>query len=332
MKTQNREEFKNAVFERDNHKCVIPWCNEPPVDAHHLIERRLWPKETGGYFLDNGVSVCETHHRLAEKNIITPMTLREYSGINRTILPDSIDPNLDVNKWGTPIKIPNRYYIKYPTTAYLPNSETMGNPMLFALGTPHGTPYLADSEVVITIKMDGSNACLRHDKVVARNGSSADHKSFDMIKSMHSTFQHLIPKNLQIFGEWLYAKQSIHYKNLSSYFQIFGVYDCNTRHFLDWPSTEKIAALLELETTPILQQNVNFKSNYEFLNTIEHLAKKVIEEGHEGIVVRSKYPIHYGLYESLIGKYVRANHIQTEKHWTNQQITKNELLKNSIKK
>lgn len=327
MKTQNRTEFKTNIFERDNHKCVIPWCNEPPVDAHHLIERKLWPKESGGYYLDNGVSVCKTHHILSEKNIITPMTLREYAGIKTTVLPslETFDINVDLNKWGNQIKTPNRYYIKYPCTSYLPNSETMGNPMLFDIENPHGTPYLADSEVVITIKMDGSNACLRHDKVVARNGSSADHKSFDMIKSMHSKMQHLIPENLQIFGEWLYAKHSIHYNDLTSYFQVFGVYNCDTRHFLDWLSTEKIASLLGLETTPVLERNIKFKDSYEFLNVAEKLAKKVIEDGHEGIVVRSIYPIHYGLYENLIGKYVRANHIQTEKHWTNQEITRNKL-------
>jgi hypothetical protein len=39
-----REEFKRQVFARDGH-CAF--CQLPPVDAHHILERRLWPD--GGY-------------------------------------------------------------------------------------------------------------------------------------------------------------------------------------------------------------------------------------------------------------------------------------------
>ena len=153
MKNQNRTEFRNAVFERDNHKCVIPWCNEPPADAHHLIERKLWPKESGGYLLDNGVSVCKTHHMRAEGDVITPMALREYAGIKTTVIPDSTDINLDVSKWGNALQIPNRYYIKYPTTPYLPNSQTLGSPVV----TDPKLGGIMSTELVITIKMDATN-------------------------------------------------------------------------------------------------------------------------------------------------------------------------------
>ena len=72
MKNTNREQFRNAVFRRDNYKCVVPDCNHEAKDAHHLIERKLWirEKEKEGYIIDNGVSVCEYHHKLAEKDIL----------------------------------------------------------------------------------------------------------------------------------------------------------------------------------------------------------------------------------------------------------------------
>jgi 5-methylcytosine-specific restriction endonuclease McrA len=45
MKLLTRDEFRNAVFERDGHRCVI--CGNEAregvrLDAHHIIERRLW--------------------------------------------------------------------------------------------------------------------------------------------------------------------------------------------------------------------------------------------------------------------------------------------------
>ena len=49
-----RDQFRNGVFARDGHKCVL--CQAPGQDAHHIMERRLFPD--GGYYLDNGATVC----------------------------------------------------------------------------------------------------------------------------------------------------------------------------------------------------------------------------------------------------------------------------------
>ena len=46
-KKQIRENFRNTVFERDGHKCLV--CNRSDVklDAHHIIDRHEMPN--GGY-------------------------------------------------------------------------------------------------------------------------------------------------------------------------------------------------------------------------------------------------------------------------------------------
>ena len=66
-KSSPRDAFREGVFARDRHRCVV--CRAPAVDAHHLIERRLFPD--GGYVLDNGVSLCGAHHREAEATTIS---------------------------------------------------------------------------------------------------------------------------------------------------------------------------------------------------------------------------------------------------------------------
>lgn len=53
-----RDNFRNSVFIRDNHRCVI--YGNAGKDAHHIIERRLW--NDGGYYLSNGATLCEVHH------------------------------------------------------------------------------------------------------------------------------------------------------------------------------------------------------------------------------------------------------------------------------
>lgn len=97
MKSLSREKFKEEVFKRDNNKCVV--CGEPAVDAHHIIDRKLWGKSCG-YFIDNGVSVCVSCHWKCEKNEILPEQLRLSAKIHKIILPEKWDYNKNYDKWG----------------------------------------------------------------------------------------------------------------------------------------------------------------------------------------------------------------------------------------
>jgi len=124
-KLLTRDDFRNAVFKRDKRLCVVPNCNHNAKDAHHLIERKLWPDE--GYYIENGASLCENHHKLAERNKILPLQLREWCKIQTTILPPDLAKKMqngteEFTKWGHMLPQPNREHPKYPTTPYLPNS------------------------------------------------------------------------------------------------------------------------------------------------------------------------------------------------------------------
>ena len=79
-----RDAFRDGVFARDEHRCVI--CKSTgPLDAHHIVERRLWPD--GGYYLANGVSLCEAHHRAAEATTLSCEEIRAAAGIGIVLLP-----------------------------------------------------------------------------------------------------------------------------------------------------------------------------------------------------------------------------------------------------
>lgn len=93
-----RKQFKAKVFERDNHKCVV--CGAPAVDAHHIIDRKSWLD--GGYYLDNGVSLCGKHHWDAELNKILPDELRQIIGV-ACLLPPDLEPGFSYDKWGNRI-------------------------------------------------------------------------------------------------------------------------------------------------------------------------------------------------------------------------------------
>tara|TARA_B100000700_G_scaffold178953_1_gene197631 strand:- start:21334 stop:21732 length:399 start_codon:yes stop_codon:yes gene_type:complete len=92
----SREEFKQQVFDRDNHTCVF--CDKPAVDAHHILDRKLW--SDGGYYLSNGSAVCEEHHWECEKTTISVEEVRKACGIKEFVLPVGFCYNKSYDKWG----------------------------------------------------------------------------------------------------------------------------------------------------------------------------------------------------------------------------------------
>jgi hypothetical protein len=62
-------------------------------------------------------------------------------------------------------------------------------------------------------------------------------------------------------------------------------------------------------------------------NKIIKMAEVAInEEGQEGIVVRNASSFKYNDFDMNIAKYVRENHVQTDKHWSHSEIVKNTLI------
>jgi hypothetical protein len=100
-----REQFRDAVFGRDKFKCVV--CGGPGIDAHHILDRKLFPD--GGYYLDNGVTLCSGCHLLAETSDglrYSPQKIREAASILEPVLPPGYAPGIKYDKWGTPVKYP----------------------------------------------------------------------------------------------------------------------------------------------------------------------------------------------------------------------------------
>lgn len=85
-----REEFKEQVFAKTNGKCCVPRCDCEAVDAHHIMDRKLW--SDGGYYLTNGAALCSKHHLDAEQGRITPKQCLDYMNINVTdvCVPDKL--------------------------------------------------------------------------------------------------------------------------------------------------------------------------------------------------------------------------------------------------
>ncbi len=189
-KLLSRDEFREQVFSRDNHMCVV--CgNKEKLDAHHIIERRLFTEEDqkGGYFLSNGATLCDpTCHMKAETTEISPEYLREIIGITHTILPNHLYDDFEYTKWGDIIlgngmrlkgelfydesvqKIIQPFihlyskYWKHPRLHHLPWSDSLTSDDRILPSIDH----FVGKEVLVTTKEDGEQ-CLSGETLIHTN-------------------------------------------------------------------------------------------------------------------------------------------------------------------
>lgn len=180
---------------------------------------------------------------------------------------------------------------------------------------------------VITEKADGSNVCLESDLCFARSHAGAPpHPSFDAFKAFHATVRSQIGSGTQIFGEWLYAKHSIHYTALPNYFLIFGVRDLRTMMWSDWAEVELWAEELGVPTAPVIWQGqITSEKHLRSVTELYANSQGSLGGAREGIVVRLARAYSDTDFPRTIAKWVRAGHVQTDEHWKNQAIVRNLL-------
>lgn len=331
----SRDDFRNGVFARDKYRCVA--CGAPAQDAHHVVERRLF--SNGGYFLDNGASVCGDCHLKAESTVLSCDELREKAGIKKVVIPDHFYEDQPIDKWGNPI-LPNGQrlkgelfddesvqkvikpvlhlftsYVKYQRTHHVPWSPNVSSDdkIIPSLAGLEG------EEVVVTIKMDGEQTSMYRDKWHARSIDTAPHPSRDWLWGVHRRVGHEIPENWRFCGENLYAVHSIHYRNLPSHFMVFSIWN-EKNCCLSWDETQEWAKLLDLDTVYVAWRGI-----WDEKKIREMEFETWDGDPCEGYVIRPTRSFHYKEFRNVVAKYVRKNHVQTHGHWMRQAIQVNGL-------
>lgn len=327
-----RVEFREAVFARDGGRCVI--CGKLAVDAHHLMERRLW--EDGGYHLNNGVSVCAEHHLAAEETLISPDELRAAAGIMSILLPPHMYSDERYDKWGNIYledgrRIPGELfydesvqkvikgdfvkYFKYPRTFHLPWSPGATKDDRFMDSIPW-----QGREVVVTEKMDGENTTMYRDHIHARAITNSYHPSRSRVKNLHAQIAQDIPQGWRLCGENLQAVHSIEYHDLPTHFMLFSVWD-EKNECLSWDDTLEWAALINVPTVPVLWRGIWNEA------AISGLPFPEFSEIREGYVIRLADQFAYSEFRKAVGKFVREGHVDEQRHhWQHEPMTENALV------
>jgi len=205
-------------------------------------------------------------------------------------------------------------YHKYPRTYHLP----------WSLGSTNDDKFLESTEpfigkrIVITEKMDGENTNMYPNRYHARSIDSNDHPSRHYVKSIWGQIKHEIPEGWRICGENLYAKHSIFYDKLPTYFMVFSIWDENNM-CLSWDDTVDFCGLLNLQTVPVIDI-IDYDEDY-----LRNLADNFDVVKKEGYALRNIETFHFDDFTENVAKWVREKHITTDQHWMFQKITPNKL-------
>ncbi len=211
---------------------------------------------------------------------------------------------------------------KYPRTPHIPWSDggTKNDRRLIDV------QHLCDKEIIVSEKLDGENTTLYSDHYHARSIDSRHHPSQSYVKGIHASIAHDIPPGWRICGENVFARHSIAYSSLTAFFYVFAVYN-EDNICLSWNDTCDFCACLGLENVPVLYEG---KWDESRIRTCFSGRSTFTGSAQEGYVVRVASAFPFEAHERNTGKFVRANHVQTNSHWKTEQVIPNLLRLDDI--
>lgn len=232
-------------------------------------------------------------------------------------------------------------FVKYPRTPHLFGSQ--GTPDDKHLSEAESNHFIADDSLIVEEKIDGTNVGIHFtadgQMVLQCRGhliTEGMHSQYDLFKQWATVKRPVLEERLAsdfiLFGEWMYARHSIHYRQLPHYFFEFDIYDKESESYL---SLEKRLELLKgtgIQTVPVLNKGAIKRRQLE-----ELIGPSCFDSRFDNPVTRRTDDLMEGLYlrvesEGVVtgrAKFVRMEFVEKVKqstHWQHQAMVPN-LLK-----
>lgn len=145
----------------------------------------------------------------------------------------------------------NNTFTKYPRTPHLFGST--GTVDDKHLGERETVAFIADESLIVEEKLDGTNVGIHFaddgEMILQCRGhviTEGMHPQYDLFKQWcavkRQTLEAMLAGRFILFGEWMYALHSVHYRQLPHYFFEFDIYDKTSESFL---TLERRLGLLE---------------------------------------------------------------------------------------
>lgn len=231
-------------------------------------------------------------------------------------------------------------FTKYPRTPHLFGSKGTDDDK--HLGEAESTAFIADDSLIVEEKIDGTNVGIHFsnsgEMVLQCRGhliTEGMHPQYDLFKQWAAVKRHLLEGRFEnryiLFGEWVYARHSIHYQRLSHYFFEFDIYDKTEDAFLDLKCRLDLLAGLGIQTVPVVHTGSIGRDDLagligpsEFDSRFENPLTGCTDNLMEGLYLRTEAD---GVVTGR-SKYVRPEFVEKIKqstHWQHQQMVPNQL-------
>jgi RNA ligase len=235
----------------------------------------------------------------------------------------------------------NNDFTKYPRTPHLFGSRGTDDDK--HLGDAESLRFVADPSLVVEEKLDGTNVGIHFTSggrlVLQCRGHEITpgmHAQYDLFKQWTMAKRHVLESMLEdrliLFGEWLYARHSVHYRRLPHYFFEFDIFDKDQQAFL--ALAERLALI---EGTGVLTVPVIHRGPATSEKLVELIGPSRFDSVFENPLTGRTDNLMEGLYlrtedaGRVVGraKMVRPEFVEGVKqseHWQHQAIVPNQLI------
>lgn len=152
-------------------------------------------------------------------------------------------------------------FVKYPRTPHLFGSKGTDDDK--HLGQKESEAFIADPSLIVEEKIDGTNVGIhfssRGRMVLQCRGheiTEGMHPQYDLFKQWtavkREVFEAMLGGQFILYGEWLYAKHSVHYCKLPHYFFEFDIYDKDVGQFLNLEARLELLDGTGIHTVPVI--------------------------------------------------------------------------------
>jgi len=231
-------------------------------------------------------------------------------------------------------------FTKYPRTPHLFGSRGTDDDK--HLGQKESLDFISDASLIVEEKLDGTNVGIHFTSaarmVLQCRGHEITpgmHAQYDLFKQWTMGKRHVLEAMLEdrllLFGEWLYARHSVHYRGLPHYFFEFDIYDKQEQVYLDLASRLAKLGGKGILTVPVVHRGPvtadelrNFISPSRYDSQFENPLTGRTDNLMEGLYLRTEA-------EGRVtgrAKFVRVEFVEKVKqseHWQNQALVQNLL-------
>ena len=154
-------------------------------------------------------------------------------------------------------------FVKYPRTPHLFGSRGTDDDKRLSPGL--SASFIADPFLIVEEKLDGTNVGIHFEasgrlflQCRGHEITAGMHAQYDLFKQWtgvkRPVLEALLEDRFILFGEWLYARHSVHYRRLPHYFFEFDIYDKSQACFLDLETRRAMLAGIGIPTVPVLHR------------------------------------------------------------------------------